>query len=283
MLEKPLMVFGEVLWDIFPDGKKLGGAALNFSYYFKKAGGNPIIISSVGRDSLGYEMLNKIENLGLDNSFISQVNRPTGRVNLSLERGGHGFEILRDMAWENISYPSDELIKNSFGIYFGTVARISQRNRDTLDRLIKDFEEGLIFLDLNLRDGFYDVNDINTLLTKANYLKLNYEEATKLKEFGIINKFGEEEIVSSLIKNHKLNACVITLGEKGAVGGNEKDIFRVYGIPARADGDAVGCGDAFAAIWLASLLKGMNQEESLCQANEIASKVASKRGAIIEI
>lgn len=283
MLEKTILSFGEVLWDIFPDGKRLGGAPLNFAYYFKKAGGNPIIISSVGRDKLGNLALEKIKGLGLDISCIQQVNRPTGKVDVSLESERHRFEILKNTAWEHIRYPDNKIIGSSLGIYFGTIAMISQRNRITLDRLMEDIAGEVIFFDLNLRRDFYNVKDISGLMTKANYLKLNSEEAKKLKDSNIIGGTNEESIINKLIEKYRLKACVITLGERGAVGGNKDGIFRVGGIRAKSMGDTVGCGDAFAATWLACLLKGKTMGDALYEANKIASRVASERGAIVEV
>ena len=277
------MAFGEVLWDIFPDGKKLGGAPLNFSYYFKKAGGNPKIVSAVGNDILGNEALMEINKLELDTSYIQQINRPTGKVNILLSAENHKFKILRGVAWEDIHYPINELATKSSGIYFGTVARSSQRNRRTLDRLLEKTWGRVIFLDLNLRYGFYNIKDISKLLTQINYLKINEEEARTLMAYEIVKVGGEEDIVESLIKKYGLNACVITLGERGAVSGDKNGIFRVKGISAKSGGDSVGSGDAFAAFWLANLLNGISMKESLNRANEIASQVASERGAIIEL
>src|SRR3990167_5691527 len=108
MMEKPLLAFGEVLWDIFPDGKRLGGAPLNFSYYFQKAGGNPRVISAVGYDNLGIEAIYKIAKMGLDSSHIRQINKQTGIVDILLDIKGHQFNIRRKAAWENIFYPNRE-------------------------------------------------------------------------------------------------------------------------------------------------------------------------------
>ena len=106
MLNKPFISFGEVLWDVFPDGKKLGGAPLNFSYYFQEQGGNPKILSAVGNDEYGREILNETRNLGIDTNFIGQVEKPTGIVDISLNENRHTFKIRRDTAWEYISYPN---------------------------------------------------------------------------------------------------------------------------------------------------------------------------------
>ncbi len=283
MLDKPLLVFGEILWDIFPDGKKLGGAPLNFSYYFRKQGGNPQLISAIGKDKLGEDALKQIKYLGINTSYIQQIDKPTGEVNIFLKNGYHKFRINRGTAWENISYPEEELAKCASGLYFGTVSRISEHNRSTLDKLISNLKDKTIFLDLNLREKFYNASDVGSLIRRVNYLKLNEEEAYFLKKMGLLQGTYEEEMVDFLIRMYKLNSCCITLGQNGVVGGNKEGIFRVGGIPIGKLGDSVGCGDAFSATWLACLLKRIPIKESLEKANEIAAKVASKRGAIVEI
>ena len=207
MLQKPFITFGEVLWDVFSNEKRLGGAPLNFAYYFKKSGGNPRIVSSIGKDALGDETLNKIKSLDLDCSYVNRTDRPTGRANVLLEGNRHRFEIEKEAAWGYIKYPDNKLIKNSCGIYFGTVARISQENRRTLDRLLEKLAGGVILLDLNLRQGFTDLKDIENLLSKINYLKMNGEEAIFLRDNRLVRGLTFNEMIHYFIKNHNLKEC----------------------------------------------------------------------------
>ncbi|MFH1311207.1 MAG: PfkB family carbohydrate kinase [Nanoarchaeota archaeon] len=284
MLDKPILVFGEILWDIFPDGKKLGGAPLNFSYYFQKQRGNPKLISAVGKDKLGEKALKQIKALGIDTSYIKQINKQTGRVEFSLYEKKHIFDIIRETAWEYIEYPwNNSLIENSQGLYFGTVSRNSEQNRKTLDKLLEKYENKLIFFDLNLRQGFYNLKDIRELIKRATYLKLNEEEVIILRNNKLIAGSTFKEMAYSLVDNYNLTGCCITLGSKGVIGGDKNQIIKVDGICAKDGGDSIGCGDAFSATWLACLLKGMGMKESFYKANKIGSRVASERGAIIEI
>ncbi|MDP3986953.1 MAG: PfkB family carbohydrate kinase [Nanoarchaeota archaeon] len=281
MLERPLLCFGEVLWDVFPDGKVLGGAPLNFSYYFQREGGNPKLISSVGRDEYGDEILERIRELNIDADYIGRVDRPTGIVEISLGLEGHQFKIGRDMAWEYVSYPGDKLVFEAAGVYFGTIARISERNRNNLDKLLGKLENKLIFFDLNLREDFVNWEDIEQLLSSATHLKINENEAVLLRRKGLTRGRTYRDILSNLIGDYGLRGGCITLGKEGAVGGDRESMIRVQGIPVESIGDTVGCGDAFAATWFSSLLKGYSQEDSIRKANEVASKVASRRGSII--
>lgn len=284
MFKKNFLAFGEILWDYFPDGKKLGGAPLNFSYYFNKQGGNSKIISAVGKDKLGGELLQKIKCFGIDLSYIEKINKPTGKVYINMNKQEHSFHIVRKNAWEQIPYPKNlTSIENIEGIYFDSLARISSKNRYVLDKLLNKLSKEIVFLDLNLRQELYNIEDIRNLMFKTTYLKLNEEEAELLRRKGLIKGSNLEERAKYLIKNYGITNCCITLGEKGVIGGDKNNILKIKGIPAKEKGDSVGAGDAFAATWLINLLKKKTMKEALCVANEVGSKVASQRGAIIKI
>jgi len=283
MTEKTFLAFGEIVWDMLPEGKKLGGAPLNFSYYFQKAGGNPILVSGIGKDVLGRDALENMRTLGIDTQYVREVDYPTGRVDIILMGKEPSFNVIRGTAWEDIPYPGDKAVKESSGIYLGTLSRISLQNKNVLDQIMKKMKSKFICLDLNLRPLFYNREDIASLLTKVTHLKLNEIEAMTLKKEGFAKGKDEEEILKYLLENYNLSACCITLGDKGVIGGNTKEIIRVKGILSGLEGDNVGCGDAFTGTWIASLLKGKSMIESMTSANKIASKVASQRGAIISL
>jgi fructokinase len=285
MQDKPFIAFGEAVWDVFPDKKRLGGAPLNFSYYFQKAGGNPIVITALGRDENGKEALEHIKNLGLTTRYIEFNDKPTGTVKITMPKNSkkHKFTIIKDVACEYISYPKDkELVKNAIGLYFGVLTRLPKGNREVINKLMTELKDKTILLDLNLRQNLFNKEDIKFLLGKVNYLKLNDDEARALVEMGLAKGTELKEILRFLIKTYQLKACCITLGSQGAVGGDEKQIIKVPGILAKEGGDSVGAGDSFAATWIASLLQGKTLKESVEKANEVGSKVASKKGAIVD-
>ena len=124
MAHNQFICFGEIVWDLFPDGRSLGGAPLNFAYYLKVSGGSPTLVSSVGKDKLGYEAMGKIKDLGLESPYISQVDKPTGTVNILFHNNKYSFEIERGVAWEEISFPNESTLQEA-GVYYGTLSRVS--------------------------------------------------------------------------------------------------------------------------------------------------------------
>ncbi len=282
-LSLPFLVFGEALWDLFPDGMKLGGAPLNFAYYFKKAGANPMLISAVGRDKKGQEALQAIRHLGLETCHIQTNERPTGTVAVELQGRSHRFKPAENTAWEYIQYPEDtDLIQKASGLYFGTLSRVSVHNRQVLDMLLKKSKDRSRFMDINMRKRFWTRDDILFLLQQTDYLKMNHYEAGVLKQLGLINGWRIEALAQDLLRRYPLKACCITLGKQGAVAADMHSTVRVAGIPARPGGDAVGAGDAFGAFFLAGLLKGWPLLQAVQKANQIGSRVASCRGAIAD-
>ncbi|MFH1762312.1 MAG: PfkB family carbohydrate kinase [bacterium] len=284
MLKKPFVVFGEALWDYFPHGKRLGGAPLNFSYYFLKSGGNPILISALGKDEDGREALENIKGLGLEIKYIQLNKHKTGKVIIKFTEKGHRFYPQKNGAFEFIDYPPDtSIIKESSGIYLGTLARHYKHNKIVCDRLLSSFKGRHVFMDINLRKQFYNYEDVKFLLRQLTSLKLNEQEVRILKKLKIVQDRWHESIIETLIREYDIRQCCITLGAKGAIAGNKEGIVRVKGIPAKKSGDTVGAGDAFSAVWLAELFKGRSLYKAVERANQIGSIVASSSGAIVDL
>ncbi len=282
----PFFVFGEIVWDMFPDENRLGGAPLNFAYYYMKAGGWPFMISSVGNDELGHEAINRISSFGLDTKeIIISHEKPTGIVDIRMINTRHRFKVIRDTAWEYLKYPEQAgIIHKATGIYIGTLARVSENNQFVSNRLITDFAGKVVFLDVNLRMSFYSKKDLGFLLKKATHLKMNLHEAKLLKEMGFISAKTAEGMAEELIYQGSIKACCITLGEKGAIGADRiSGAVRVKGMPAKKGGDSVGAGDSFAGFFIHGVLSGLKMEECLFRANQIGALVASHKGAIIEL
>jgi fructokinase len=280
----PFIVLGEIVWDMFPDARRLGGAPLNFAYYFMKAGGNPFVISAVGRDSLGSETLEAIRCLGLDTSGIQVNDKPTGTVLIAKEGGRNRFRVARDSAWEALGRPSQrEEIKSAIGLYVGTLTRVSRSNKALSNALLKTFAGRVKFLDVNLRSPYYSRNDVDLLLREVTHVKMNDSEADLLKGMGFLNANTYEGMAEELVGRNSVDACCITLGARGAVGADRNSgAFRTKGIKARRGGDSVGAGDAFAGFWLYSILAGESMQDAVNKANTAGSIVASHKGAIVE-
>jgi fructokinase len=283
MLSQPFLVFGEVLWDIFPDKKRLGGAALNFAYYLLKAGGNPVLVSAVGRDDLGRKMVQAVHKLGLETRHIQIISKRTGTVGIKISDRGHAFYPSLGTANEYMEYPEDgDMVNQSRGLYLGTLSRYFPVNRKALDRLLDNFKGRCIFLDINLRKKFYTQEDILILLNRITHLKMNEREARLLRQMGLAEGRRMEATIEFMLEKYKMDYCCITLGAKGAVAGDKNRTFRVSGINAEPGGDSVGAGDAFSAFWLAGLLRGEDLCDATRKANRIGSIIASHSGAIVE-
>ena len=264
MIDKPFIVFGEALWDVFPDGKKLGGAPLNFTYYFSRAGGHPVLISALGDDQNGAAAMLEIKKRGIRTDFIQINERPTGTVAIKIKGQTPRFNIARDTAWEAITYPDNfSVLKKAYGLYLGTLSRISRQNQTVLDRLIYEFKDRIKFMDINLRQKFFSRDDIEFLLHRVDYLKLNGKEVRILKNMDLARGKTMEQVAGFLVRQYNMKACCVTLGERGAVAGDRDGNLRLKAVPAGSGGDAVGAGDAFGAFWLAELLKGSNLKFSV--------------------
>jgi fructokinase len=284
MSERPFLVFGEALWDVFPEGKKLGGAPLNFAYYFARAGGRPILLSALGNDQYGREALQEIKRRHINTEHIQMNNRPTGRVIIERKGKSHRFTIVRNTAWEGIVYPDDpDLLQHASGLYLGTLSRVSRQNKQIADRLLRQMKDKPKFMDVNLRQRFYSKKDIAFLLEQIDYLKLNETESRVLKNLGLAQGRSKEHIAEFLIKTYGLKACCITLGARGAVAADKEGHIRMPALAAGPGGDAVGAGDAFGAFWLAELLRGVSLLEATTRAVETGAKVASAPGALVAL
>jgi fructokinase len=284
MPKNPFIVFGEALWDVFPDGARLGGAPLNFAYYFTRAGGAPVLVSALGQDTRGDQALEEIQRQGVSTGFIQRNQKPTGWVNVRLKAGNPRFEVIRETAWEYIEYSGgSSLVGQAQGLYVGTLARISEPNRKVMNRLLSDFRDRIKFMDLNLRQRFYERDDVEFLLKQINILKLNNREARLLKDMGLAQGKSMEQVAEYLVNHYSLKACCLTLGERGAVAADQNESLRVKAVPAEPGGDSVGAGDAFGAFWLAELLKGSSLRSATEKAAAVGSRVASQRGAVVEV
>ncbi|OGJ88565.1 MAG: hypothetical protein A2268_15875 [Candidatus Raymondbacteria bacterium RifOxyA12_full_50_37] len=274
------IVFGEVVWDVFPDQKRLGGAPFNFAYYFKRAGGNPVIISAVGNDALGTEALTEIKTAGIATGNVRiDPERETGRVVITLSGNRHRFEIIRNTAWEHIDCPG-AIAENGTGLYMGTLARVSIHNKGVCDRLLTACRGKPVCVDLNLRKRLYDKDDIAFLLKQTTHVKANEAEIRILRSLGLIGDAGFETAAEELITRYGLQYCCITLGARGAVGADKRTTVRIKAFPAKKGGDSVGAGDAFTATWLAHLFRGASLSEALTEAAQVGAIVASSKGAL---
>jgi fructokinase len=282
---RPLVLcFGEILWDFLPDGLFLGGASLNAAYHLHHHGVDARVVSAVGRDALGDELLRRCTNWGLSTDGIAQLNdMPTGHVRVAIGRNGDTrFDIVTHVAWDKISATEANLhaAAQTDAFIFGSLAQRSPGNRTALECLLAALpKQALRVFDANLRPPHDDLDLVRRLACKATVFKLNATEAARLAAHES-EKPGREETHARLVA--EMSGCgfvVVTAGARGAGMLRDGRWLWESGRPMQV-ADTVGAGDAFIASLVAHLLQGkMPDEEILARACRLGEWVASQRGA----
>jgi len=278
---KPYIVcFGEVLWDVYPDGKKLGGAPFNVAAHTNKLGPKAHIISRVGNDPYGKEILEAIQTQGITSNY-TQLDHTydTGIVDVLLdEKGKPSYNIKAPVAWDFI-HANDEnksLLMNSEAFVYGSLVCRSNQSRQSLFELANLSK--LNICDLNIRQSFFDKELIAALLEITHILKINDEEAELLQElFGI----EEADFYKKLSEQFSLDIIIQTLGANGAEAYSNGQLHTSPGIKTNVV-DTVGSGDSFLAAFIQHYLNGGNISTCLKKGCELGAYVASKQGAIPE-
>ena len=277
---KPVIVgIGELLWDLLPDGKQVGGAPVNFVYHAAQCGGEGIAISAVGNDSLGKELESQLNLNGINHS-LDYIDYPTGTVSVSLNEGIPSYSIIEDVAWDHISISPETLyhIKRADVICFGTLALRSDKSKNTILALLSEAKsDSLLLFDINIRQHYYSKSLIDLLMTKANILKINDEELVLLQDLFELPG-NEDEACMQLIHDYQLKYLILTAGSRYS-SIYTKDEKSVIDTPLIKVKDTVGAGDAFSGSFICSILMGKTLKEAHQNAVNIAAFVCSKEGA----
>jgi fructokinase len=281
-MSRPILCFGEVLWDVLPHGKFLGGAPLNVAYHLGRLGHDAKLISSVGRDVLGDEAREQVKTAGLDDGLIAQhPTLPTGSVTVALDaKGQASYEIHHPVAWDEIAvHPKTAGVKEPAAIVFGSLALRGTANRDRLTEWLALNPE-VTLCDLNLRPPFDDVRALDPWVRGCMVLKVNEDEARKLSPESLATR-GTEAHAAHLAKHYGCENVCVTLGEKGALLWRKGTVFRAES-PRVEVRDTIGAGDAFTAALLDGFLKSDDKADwakLLRRACALGAFVASKDGA----
>jgi fructokinase len=280
------VIFGEVLFDCFPDGNSvLGGAPFNVAWHLQGLGLHPLFISAVGKDAHGEQVRRTMQSWGMDMSGLqTRESFPTGQVTVSLEAGQPSYDIVADQAYDHIDgqqvLAAAEAKKCAL-IYHGSLALRHKVSRASLDALLASTQLP-VFLDLNLRSPWWDKNQIDRLLARARWVKLNDEE---LFEVAGVTPAAEQDITvvaQTVYEHYELQWLIVTQGAEGAFILTPQG--KVEGRAARVENlvDTVGAGDAFSAVTIAGLLQGWPVAELLQRALNFAAAVCQQRGATTE-
>ena len=287
-MNKPIVVgMGEALWDVLPDGKKIGGAPANFAFHAGQAGMDSRVVSAVGKDALGEEALATLEGKGLNIEAVARVDFPTGVVNVSLgEQGIPQYDICEGVAWDNIPFTPAlaNLARQAQAVCWGSLAQRNEVSRKTifsfLDAMPSD-EERLKVFDINLRQQFYTLEIIEASCHRANVLKINDEELVLVSEMLRLGAGSPEVLCRSLMERYGLSILVLTCGANGSyVFTPVETSYRVT--PKVQVADTVGAGDSFTATLVGELLRKTPVGVAHEHAVEVAAYVCTQQGAMAE-
>ncbi len=280
-MKNTVVGLGEILWDVFPERKVLGGAPANFAYHVSQFGFNGYAVSAIGNDLLGKEILKSLEEKEL-NYLIEQTDFPTGTVKVQLDgRGIPSYEITENVAWDNIPFTTrlENLAKNTTTVCFGSLAQRNEVSRATIHKFLDLMPaDSLKVFDINLRLKYFSKDIITTSLNKASALKINDEEIVKIAE--IFELQGtDEELCQQLLDKYKLKFLILTKGTRGSyvLTPYEKSFLAT---PKVTIADTVGAGDSFTAAFVASYLNGRSIAQSHQLAVEVSAYVCQQHGAM---
>ncbi|MEQ1484546.1 carbohydrate kinase [Methyloglobulus sp.] len=279
MKNKAITVFGEVLFDHFPDGSKvLGGAPFNVAWHLQAFGGNPQFISRIDNDPSGIQIRVAMQSWNMNPDFLQQdFCYPTGQVEVAINQGEPSYSILPDQAYDHIEMAGLNGLNHTGILYHGTLATRSAISRETLMSL-KALHQGKIFIDVNLRQPWWNKADVLALIKDTDWLKLNLHELQALHDDVTDVKTSMKELVS----RYKLEGIVVTCGEEGALAlDNSGEFFSVSPTTPVGLIDTVGAGDAFSAILLLGINLGWPLGQTMERAQIFASAITGRRGATV--
>jgi fructokinase len=283
MIKPKIIGIGELVWDMLPGGKQLGGAPVNFAYWCNRLGAEGYPSSAVGNDELGREAIDSLSGTGLDLDYVQRNSLPTGRVNVTISGNGiPEYDIVENVAWDALE-ADDKLLQlaaKADAICWGSLAQRSEMSRGAITAIL-DATRGdcLKIFDINIRQQWYDKNIVTASLAKADVLKLNEDELPLVAALLGLGKSGEDAI-ASLIGSFGLRYVVYTAGA------DLSEIHAAAGLLSRIPTprvevvDTVGAGDSFTAAFITSLLQGDPVAVCHLKAVETAAMVCTLHGAI---
>ena len=279
-MKKVIVGIGEILWDMLPAGKALGGAPANFAYHALRLGEEGWVVSAIGDDPLGAEIMEIVAEKRL-NHLIAVTDQPTGTVRVSLDaKGVPSYNITEDVAWDNIPFTPEmeALAVRADAVCFGSLVQ-RMASRDSVLRFLRATRpEALRVFDINLRQHYYSREVIDESLKLADILKINDEEIRIVADmFGL----GDDDTAAcrALIARYGLQLVILTKGADGSEVITEDESF-----PQKAGKvkvvDTVGAGDSFTAAFVVAYLRGLSLSDAQRLANETAAYVCSCKGAM---
>ena len=282
MMSEYIVGIGEVLWDVFPTGKKLGGAPANFAYHVSQFGLEGLAVSAVGRDPLGEETVSALDEHGL-HYHIDRVEEPTGTVQVTLDENGvPQYEIKTGVAWDNIPFTEElsRIAASTKAVCFGSLAQRGEVSRQTIGWFLDAVPADCMkVFDINLRQSFYSKEIIEDSLRRADILKINEEEIVTVSRMFGISETEYAPVCRKLMEDYSLKMLILTCGAVGSY------VFYDGGMsyidtPKVKVADTVGAGDSFTGAFVASILQGKGVEQAHRIAVGVSAYVCTMSGAM---
>ena len=284
MKNKIVVGMGEALWDVLPEGKKIGGAPANFAYHVSQFGLKSCVVSAIGDDALGAEILKNFDEKQLCH-LIDTVPYPTGTVQVEIDQAGiPQYEIKENVAWDNIPYTAklESLAENTRAVCFGSLAQRNVVSRSTINRFldaIPEENDPLIVFDVNLRQGFYNKEILCNSMKRCNILKINDEELVTVSRMFGYPGIDLQDKCWILLGKYNLKMLILTCGINGSYVFTPGNVS-FQPTPKVEVADTVGAGDSFTAAFIASILKGKPVDEAHRRAVETSALVCTQQGAM---
>ncbi len=292
-MKRYIIGLGEALWDVLPEGKKLGGAPANFAYHAGQFGLDTIAISALGEDALAEETIEALKEHGL-NHLMPRVPYPTGTVQVTLAEGGiPTYEIKEGVAWDNIPYTDEmaEIARNARAVCFGSLAQRNAVSRENIRKFLADTPaDCLKICDINLRQQFYSKEVLEDSFRLCNILKINDEELV------VVNRmFGYERLrvgasagigldmrqtCEKMVQDYGLKMLVLTCGTNGSYVFTDDGLTSFQDTPKVEVADTVGAGDSFTGSFCACILNGKSVQEAHKTAVQVSAFVCTQNGAM---
>ena len=278
---------GEALWDVLPEGKKLGGAPANFAYHVSQFGLQSRVVSAIGEDKLGNEILDNFQGKGLY-TLIEKVEYPTGTVQVQLDNEGVPcYDIKENVAWDNIPFTDKlkQLAQKTCAVCYGSLAQRNVVSRETINAFLDAIPDGkglYKIFDINLRQGFYTKEIICNSMQRCNILKINDEELVTVSRMFGYPGIDLQDKCWILLAKYKLEMLILTCGVNGSYVFTPGRVSFVE-TPKVEVADTVGAGDSFTAAFVSAILKGKPVNEAHQLAVNVSAYVCTQNGAMPEL
>ena len=291
-MQQAVIGFGELLWDMLPAGRQLGGAPANFCYHVLQQGLPALPVSCIGNDDLGRDALTLLQNAGLETAGIATCNHPTGTVAVTLDdRGIPEYDICEGVAWDSISLTAAAIdaAKSAAALCYGTLAHRSEQSAATLQTLFELLPAGAIrIFDVNLRQHYYSADILEQGCHHADILKLNDDELPIV--CGLLGIAAPEDIrapyddrphpdIDKIRDHYKVGTVLVTCGARGSLIASDQGWSWLASLKVDVI-DTIGAGDAFTAGFVAGILAGESDSAAQVRATAAAARACTHAGAM---